>query len=93
MTIVITKYRPDYKQSLIDFLKYKWNDLDECERKQRFEWRYLQNPYQKKPYVYLAVDNDTVVGFRGAVTQLFESTTSGKAGGLYCEPLKAVIKA
>ncbi len=23
----------------------------------------------------------------------FKSTTSGKAGGLYCEPLKAVIKA
>lgn len=53
-------------------LKYIWPSLNKVERNQQFEWRYLKNPYQNDVYVYLALDGNKVIGFRGLTLQLFK---------------------
>ena len=48
-----------------------WTGLDEVDRLIRFEWRYIKNPYKDRPFIYVALDGDKIVGFRAFVCQLF----------------------
>ena len=70
-TYSIVKYSPEYKESLLGLLKIMWKDLKESEVREQFEWRYERNPYHHSPYIYLAVVDAKVVGFRAFVLQLF----------------------
>ncbi len=65
------KYNPAYKTQLVQFLEYMWEELDENERRERFEWRYENNPYSEEPFIYLALGDDKVVGVRAFVVQEF----------------------
>jgi len=67
----IIKYSPEYKESLLELLKTMWKDLNESEIKEQFKWRYERNPYHQSPYIYLAVIDEKVVGFRAFVLHLF----------------------
>jgi GNAT superfamily N-acetyltransferase len=66
----IVKYSPTYKTAIIDLLKGMWSDYDESGRYELFRWRYEENPYEK-PIIFLAVDNEKVIGFRGFISQIF----------------------
>jgi len=68
----IINYKSNYKQSIVSILQDMWQGLDESEIRQRFEWRYEQNPHQKTPCIYLAVDGERLAGFRAFVQQIFQ---------------------
>lgn len=70
--IKIVKYEEKYKESLLDLLKYIWPNINNKEIKERFEWRYERNPYDKEPYIFLAMDNDKIAGFRAFVLQHYQ---------------------
>jgi len=70
--VQIIKYSEIYKEDVISLLQYIWTGMSENKRRQRFEWRYLNNPYQKQPLVYLAILDGKVVGFRPYVVQKFK---------------------
>jgi hypothetical protein len=69
--IKIVKYSTIHKLKLIDLLKYMWINLDENARLDRFEWRYENNPYQEKPFIYLAFNGEKLAGLRAFVVQRF----------------------
>lgn len=69
--ITLTKYRKEHKQDLVKFLAYFYNSLDYMERQRLFEWRYESNPYLKSPFIYLAFDEEKIIGFRAFVIQKF----------------------
>ncbi len=72
MDYQIIPFSDKYKTSLIRLLGYMWKDLSENQIKKKFEWRYELNPFQKKAYICLAIDEtDNVVGFRAFVVQEF----------------------
>lgn len=86
--IKISQYTPEYKDCLIDLLKHMWKDLDEADRKRRFEWRYELNPFQDRPFIYLAVDGNKVAGFRAFVVQLFQKNVKSL---LVFSPADAIV--
>lgn len=52
-TLAFEKYRPDHKSSLLQLLAFKWDDMSNSEIKEKFEWRYEQNPLTKdEPCIY-----------------------------------------
>lgn len=67
----IEKYTINHKTRLIEFLKYLWEGLDEAERIKLFEWRFENNPYQERQFMYVALDDEKIVGFRGNVPHRF----------------------
>ena len=69
--IYITHYSSHFKEKVICLLKYMWKSLDYNERVRKFEWRYENNPYEKELVIYLAIDDEKVVGFRPLVVQHF----------------------
>ena len=69
-TYNIIKYTVDYKEGVINLIKPMWKELDAKKQYELFKWRYEKNPY-KNPVIYLAVDNEKVVGFRAFISQIF----------------------
>ncbi|TVR43011.1 MAG: GNAT family N-acetyltransferase [Bacteroidia bacterium] len=65
------KYTPEYKEEAIRLLQMLWSHLDERGQRELFAWRYENNPFAETPWVYLAMHNNMVVGFRGFVPQNF----------------------
>jgi hypothetical protein len=70
--LVFVKYEATYKEGLLELLKHMWQYLNYLERKEKFEWRYEQNPYTTNPHIYLAIDGDQIAGFRAFVVQKFK---------------------
>ena len=70
--IVFTQYTPQYKDSLLSLLSLKWDGLSTAEIKEKFEWRYEQNPHDSNnPCIYVACKDTQVIGFRAFVVQHF----------------------
>jgi hypothetical protein len=69
--ISFEKYSHKHKDRLIDLLQYMWNSLNYSEIKERFEWRYENNPYTSNPFIYISLHNENLVGFRAFVVQHF----------------------
>ena len=70
--LVFKKYEFNNKFSLLELLAFKWKHLKTRELKNKFEWRYEQNPYNKNnPFIYVALNGEQVVGFRAFVIQHF----------------------
>ena len=61
----VVNYREEHKASVIDLAAQVWNiGKENC--KQLFEWKYTFNPFiPSEKYMFVSVDNDRVVGFRG----------------------------
>ena len=71
--LIFKKYTLENKISLLQLLAFKWTYLTYAEIKEKFEWRYEQNPYNdRRPVIYVALNNEQVVGFRAFVVQLFK---------------------
>ncbi len=66
------KYTSEHKEETLRLLAVLWTHLDEQKQRQLFEWRYEQNPFAAKKYMYLAVSATQVVGFRAFVPQALE---------------------
>lgn len=64
------KYKHKYKDQVIDFLSEHLG-LGKKKRREKFEWRYVSNPYTESPLVYLAIEDDKIVGIRGYVVQKY----------------------
>ncbi len=86
--ISVKTYSPEYKDSLLSLLSYHWTDLTPEEMRERFKWRYEDNPYTKSPYCYLALDGEKVVGHCGSVVQKFRSDEEEY---YFCTPADAVV--
>ena len=71
MHIKIKKYSKKYKSRLIELLEFLWENPDESERIKKFEWLYENNPYQKEPFIYVALDDEKLVGSRAFVPSDF----------------------
>jgi hypothetical protein len=69
--IQIIMYSAENKEKVIDFLKFHWKNLNKDERIKRFEWRYENNPYENNPVIYIAMDDEKIVGLRPCVVQDF----------------------
>lgn len=65
------KYSPEHKEEAMQLLQLLWSHLDERGQHELFAWRYENNPFAENPWVYLAMDENKVVGFRGFVPQNF----------------------
>lgn len=74
----IVKYSTGYKEAALGLLCHLWTHLSKEEQKLYFEWRYEQNPYCDKPYIYLALKGKSVIGFRAFVLQPFVSSATGR---------------
>lgn len=60
----IVFYSSLYKEGLLTLQTELWsNDLKLNRR--YFEWKYERNPYFEKPFIFLAICDDRVVGMRG----------------------------
>lgn len=69
-TLVFEKYTSHHKSSLLQLLAFKWDGMNDSEIKEKFEWRYEQNPYSGgKLFIYIALNDEQVVGFRAFVIQ------------------------
>lgn len=73
MDFQVKPYTQEQKNIVVDFLKHKWKGLSHEERKNRFEWRYLNNPLFKENHIFLAFHEDKIVGFRAFVCQQFST--------------------
>lgn len=72
MNFDIIQYSDTYRESLLSLMKQMWIESTPDEVEKNFNWRYELNPFQKKDYMYLAVDeNKRVIGFRAFVAQQF----------------------
>ncbi len=69
-TFTIIMYSSLYKPAIIDLLKGMWAEYGESGRYELFQWRYENNPY-KKPVIFLATENNNVIGFRAFISQIF----------------------
>src|SRR5690554_4964743 len=66
----IVKYSPTYKAGIIQLLENMWKEYDENGKYELFRWRYEDNPYEKS-IIFLAVENEIVIGFRAFISQMF----------------------
>jgi hypothetical protein len=70
--IKFEKYSGKHKDNLLEMLQLLWKELNENEIKERFAWRYEHNPLSiGKPYIYLALNDDIIIGIRAFVFQKF----------------------
>lgn len=67
----ICRYDSGLKGQLIDFLGLLWEDTDIHEREKRFDWTYENNPYSKKPFIYIILNGERVVAVRPFTIQKF----------------------
>jgi len=66
------EYRPEFKDSLIEFLGMHWTTLEtEKQRRRFFEWKYEDNPYKDVPLIYLAIKNEKIIGNLAYIVQKF----------------------
>ncbi len=87
--LIFKKYSTDYKESILELLAFKWNKLTPSVVKEKFEWRYEQNPYSSgQTYIYLAISGAQVVGFRAFVIQHF---TLGNTTYKVFNPADAIV--
>lgn len=82
MHIKIKKYSKNYKSRLIELLQFLWKNPDESERIKKFEWLYEKNPYQKEPFIYVALDDEKLVASRAFVPSNF--TVDGSIIKIFC---------
>jgi hypothetical protein len=59
----IVNYQPEYKTEVLNLLAELWGQDTQLSNAY-FAWKYLHNPYTDYPRIYLAFDNDQLVGVR-----------------------------
>jgi len=64
MEYEILKYRPEFKEHLLELQTHLWSP-DLALNRAYFEWKYDHNPYINPPLIYIALYNGQVVGMRG----------------------------
>jgi len=69
--IKYVQYSEVYYERTIDFLKNEWKSIDTGKWEKYFTWKFLENPYIQRPIVFLAIDDERIVGFRGIFVQKF----------------------
>nr|WP_321400040.1 hypothetical protein [uncultured Desulfobacter sp.] len=69
--IKIIQYSKEYKERLLSFMSFLWKNAADEEKRKKFEWRYELNPAQMEDYMFLALNNGQIVGFRSFVVQDF----------------------
>ncbi len=70
--IQIVKYAATYKSAVADLQIRLWGPDVNLNLKY-LDWKYLQNPYDKNPRIYLALDHGEVVGMRGFYPSRWEA--------------------
>jgi hypothetical protein len=65
------RFDHEKKTAILDLLALKWQKEKKKDREQFFSWRYESNPYTDAPIIYLAYDQDILIGLRAFVLQKF----------------------
>lgn len=62
----IISYRPEYHDQIVGLHQYLWGG-DAALRAAYIDWKYVRNPYLREPHIYLAMDDQRVIGIRSFV--------------------------
>jgi len=65
------RYSIDYHDQIIQFLKKEWISINTEKWSDYFRWKFMNNPLIENPPVFIAVEDDKVVGFRGLFVQKY----------------------
>lgn len=75
--IKIVRYSIKYKSQILNFLSMIWSEIDKDFIKEKFEWRYENNPNSLgNPFIYIALSENKIVGMRSFVLQRFTRNQS-----------------
>ena len=72
MSYRFTRYRPSYREQIVRSQTALWSP-DLALNSAYVAWKYEQNPYVGEPLIYLALQNERVVGMRGFGIQVRRS--------------------
>lgn len=67
-----TQYKKEYKHQIIDLLGNLWYNLSYEERERLLNWKYLDSPFLEKPLIYLMLDGEKVICFRGIFPNIYQ---------------------
>src|SRR5262245_42838819 len=77
MSYHFTLYKPKYREQIVSLQRGLWSSDLEA-NSAYFAWKYEQNPYIEQPLIYLALDNDRVVGMRGFYGAQWDAVPTGQ---------------
>jgi GNAT superfamily N-acetyltransferase len=91
VTYRIINYQPDYRSDVLHLLSDLWGQ-DLILSASYLKWKYLNNPYLDFPRIYLAFDNDQLVGVRSFFPSQWKIGSSGKTSLLLADADTVVHK-
>ena len=77
MSYHFTRYQPKYREEIIQLQTALWSP-DLALNSAYLAWKYDQNPYLNQPLIYLALQNERVVGMRGLNGAQWEIAQTGQ---------------
>jgi hypothetical protein len=83
MSYHFTRYQPKYREEIIQLQTALWSP-DLALNSAYLAWKYDQNPYLNEPLIYLALQNERVVGMRGLYGAQWEIAQTGQTVILPC---------
>ena len=86
MSYRFTRYQPKYREEIVRLQSVLWGP-DLALNAAYLTWKYEQNPYLDEPLIYLALENERVVGMRGFYGTQWQIGRSGQIVVLPCTGL------
>ena len=83
MSYQFTRYQPKYREEIVQLQTDLWGP-DLGLNSAYLAWKYEQNPYLDEPLIYLALQNERVVGMRGFCGLQWEIDQNGQTVILPC---------
>ena len=83
MNYRFTRYQPKYREEIARLQSVLWGP-DLALNAAYLTWKYEQNPYLDEPLIYLALENERVVGMRGCYGTQWQIGRSGQIVVLPC---------
>ena len=77
MSYRFTRYQPKYREEIVRLQTVLWGP-DLVLNTAYLTWKYEQNPYLDEPLIYLALQNERVVGMRWLFGAQWEIGPSGQ---------------
>jgi GNAT superfamily N-acetyltransferase len=83
MSYRVIRYHPKYDDEIASLQTGLWS-RDLATNSAYFSWKYEQNPYLSEPLIYLALENDRVIGMRGFYGVQWDIGGTGQTVSLPC---------
>jgi hypothetical protein len=83
MSYHFKRYQPKYKDEIVHLQSALWGP-DLALNSAYLSWKYEENPYINQPLIYLALQNERVVGMRGLCGAQWEIGRTGQSVVLPC---------